>query len=105
MPVHWQRHGPVALLTIEHPAVKRLALPEIKHGVIPPSGSQRMPRAVGVDRSLEMIVFAQYERADAFAGTALIDMLCDGDGDVAAAAVEFAAQVDPAIAPASILLR
>lgn len=81
----------------------RLALPEIKHGVIPPSGSQRMPRAIGVDRSLEMILFAQYERADAFAGTGLVDRLCDDD--VVAAAVHFAARLDPAIAAASTLLR
>ena len=81
----------------------RLALPEIKHGVIPPSGSQRMPRAIGVDRSLEMILFARYERADAFAGTALIDRLCDDD--VVAAALDFAAALDPATVPAGILLR
>ena len=81
----------------------RLALPEIKHGVIPPSGSQRMPRAIGVERSLEMILFARYERADSFSGTALVDRLCDDD--VAAAAVDFAAQLDPALAPAGILLR
>ena len=81
----------------------RLALPEIKHGVIPPSGSQRMPRAIGVDRSLEMILFAQYVRADAFAGTALVDRLCDDD--VAAAALDFAVRLDPAVAPASTLLR
>jgi enoyl-CoA hydratase len=81
----------------------RLALPEIKHGVIPPSGSQRMPRAIGVDRSLEMILFAQYERADKFAGTALIDRLCDDR--VVDAAVDFALHLEPAIAPADILLR
>ena len=81
----------------------RLALPEIRHGVIPPSGSQRMPRAIGVERSLAMILFAQYERADAFAGTALIDRLCDDD--VAAAAVNFALQLDPALEPAGTLLR
>ena len=81
----------------------RLALPEIRHGVIPPSGSQRMPRAIGVDRSLEMILFAQYERVDAFAGTALLDRLCDDD--VAAAAVDFALQLDPALELASALLR
>ena len=81
----------------------RLALPEIKHGVIPPSGSQRMPRAIGVDRSLEMILFAQYERADKFAGTALIDRLCDDH--VVDAAVDFAVQLDPGITPADILLR
>ena len=81
----------------------RLALPEIRHGVIPPSGSQRMPRAIGVDRSLEMILFAQYERAEAFAGTALLDRLCDDD--VAAAAVHFALQLDPALEPARTLLR
>ena len=81
----------------------RLALPEIKHGVIPPSGSQRMPRAIGVERSLEMILFAQYERADTFAGTALVDRLCDDD--LVAVAVEFAIQLDPAAAPAGTLLR
>jgi enoyl-CoA hydratase len=81
----------------------RLALPEIKHGVIPPSGSQRMPRAIGVDRALQMILFAQYERADAFAGTALVDRLCDDD--VVSAAVNFAAQLHPGAAPTGSLLR
>jgi len=81
----------------------RLALPEIKHGVIPPSGSQRMPRAIGVERALEMILFARYERADAFAGTALVDRLCDDD--VVSAAVNFAARLHPGVAPASTLLR
>ena len=81
----------------------RLALPEIKHGVVPPSGSQRMPRAVGVDRALAMIVFAQYERADAFTGTALFDRLCDGD--VLDAALDFAGQLTFDTAPAGALLR
>ena len=34
----------------------RIALPEIRHGVLPPSGSQRMPRAIGVARALALIV-------------------------------------------------
>jgi len=81
----------------------RLALPEIKHGVVPPSGSQRMPRAVGVDRALQMIVFAQYERADAFAGTALFDSLCEGE--VVDCALALADQLDAGVAPSTVLLR
>lgn len=81
----------------------RLALPEIRHGVVPPSGSQRMPRAVGVDRALDMIVFARYELAGAFDGTALFDRLCDGDPVDCAMAL--AAQLDPGAVPAAALLR
>ena len=81
----------------------RLALPETKHGVVPPSGSQRMPRAVGVERALQMIVSAQYERADAFHGTALFDALCEGDA--VTAALQFAAGLDAGVRPDSVLLR
>jgi enoyl-CoA hydratase/carnithine racemase len=81
----------------------RLALPEIKHGVVPPSGSQRMPRAVGVERALEMIVFARYELAGDFEGTALFHRLCDQDP--VGCAMGLASQLDPAAAPAPALLR
>jgi enoyl-CoA hydratase/carnithine racemase len=81
----------------------RLALPEIRHGVVPPSGSQRMPRAVGVERALDLIVSARYELAGAFADTALFDRLCDGDP--IACALAWAAQRDPGADPAAALLR
>lgn len=72
----------------------RIALPELKHGVLPPSGSQRLPRAVGVARSLELILSAEAVRADAYADTPLFDRLCDG-GDVVAQAHDVAAALTP----------
>jgi enoyl-CoA hydratase len=81
----------------------RLALPEIKHGVVPPSGSQRLPRAIGVDRALQMIVFTEYMRADALDGTGLFHRLCSGD--VVGAALSCIIEHDTTVLPASILLR
>lgn len=81
----------------------RLALPEIKHGVVPPSGSQRLPRAIGVDRALQMIVFAEYVRADALDGTGLFHSLCQDD--VVGAALSRLVDHDATVPPASILLR
>lgn len=81
----------------------RIALPELKRGVLPPSGSQRMPRAVGVRRALELIISAETVPADTFADTALIDRWCDAE--VVAAALEFAAALAPASAHAQALLR
>ena len=45
----------------------RIALPEIKHGVLPPSGSQRMPRAIGVAPALALIVSASTVPAEVYA--------------------------------------
>ena len=81
----------------------RIALPEIKHGVVPPSGSQRMPRAIGVARSLTMIIGAESVPAEQFADTSLFDLICDGD--VVVAALAFAARLDTAAPPAAVLLR
>jgi len=81
----------------------RIALPEMKHGVIPPSGSQRMPRAVGTERALQLMVNGDTVTADSFADTALFDGLCDGDA--LAAAIAWAQHVDPAVPAAQALLR
>ena len=81
----------------------RIALPEKKHGVLPPSGSQRMPRAVGVQRSLELIISGETVPVETFADTALIDCWCDSE--VVATALEFAAALAPAASPAHALLR
>lgn len=81
----------------------RIALPEMKHGVVPPSGSQRMPRAVGVQRALELIVGGKTVPAETFADTALIDCWCDAQ--VVATALEYAAALVPTASPAQGLLR
>jgi enoyl-CoA hydratase len=81
----------------------RLALPEIKHGVVPPSGSQRLPRAIGVDRALQMIVLAEYVRADALDGTGLFHHLCKDD--VVGAALSCLLEHDTTVPAAMALLR
>jgi len=81
----------------------RIALPEIRHGVLPPSGSQRMPRAIGVARALALIVSASNVPAEAYADTPLFDALCTQD--VVAAAFEFLASLERAGPPAAALLR
>jgi len=81
----------------------RIALPEIRHGVLPPSGSQRMPRAIGVARALALIVDAGTVAADVYADTSLFDALCD-DG-VVAASLEFLDTLDRSGPPAGALLR
>ena len=73
------------------PAAK-LALPEVKLGLIPGAGgTQRLPRAVGVERALEMIVGGEPVAAAKLAGTALIDEIVEGD--FAAGAMQFAQRV------------
>lgn len=81
----------------------RIALPEIKHGVLPPSGSQRMPRAIGVAPALALMVSASTVPAEVYADTPLFDALCTGD--VVAAAIAFVASLDRAGPPAAALLR
>jgi 3-hydroxyacyl-CoA dehydrogenase len=81
----------------------RIALPEMKHGVIPPSGSQRLPRAIGVARSLDLMLTGKTVHASTFADTALFARLCD-EHELLQTALGFAAQLDAA-APARSLLR
>jgi 3-hydroxyacyl-CoA dehydrogenase len=58
----------------------RFALPEVKLGLIPGAGgTQRLPRAVGAERALEMIVSGEPVAAGELAGTALVDAMIDGD--------------------------
>ena len=69
-----------------------LGLPEVKLGLLPGAGgTQRLPRAVGLEQALNMIVSGAPQKAATFAGTALIDQVVDAD--VVAAAVAFAQQV------------
>ncbi|WP_243751499.1 enoyl-CoA hydratase/isomerase family protein [Paraburkholderia sp. BL10I2N1] len=55
----------------------RIGLPEVGLATIPLSGTQRMPRAVGLRRAIDMILSARIERAASFAGTVLFDRIVE----------------------------
>jgi 3-hydroxyacyl-CoA dehydrogenase len=70
----------------------KVALPEVKLGLIPGAGgTQRLPRAVGVERALEMIVSGNPVAAERLADTALFDEIVAGD--FAEGAMAFAQRV------------
>src|SRR5262249_42442150 len=67
----------------------QIALPEVKLGILPGAGgTQRLPRAIGLQRALDMIVTGTPVMSEALANTALFDKLAEGD--LLAAALEFA---------------
>lgn len=69
-----------------------VALPEVKLGILPGAGgTQRLPRAVGLERALRMIVSGETVRADDLAGTPLFDEIVDGA--LVEAALDFANRV------------
>jgi 3-hydroxyacyl-CoA dehydrogenase len=69
-----------------------VGLPEVTLGILPGAGgTQRLPRAVGLERALDMIVGGKPVRARELANTALFDRVVDGD--VVALATSFAADV------------
>ena len=53
----------------------RIALPEIQHGIIPLSGTIRLPRLWGIDRALAMILDSTALLAEDFRGSAVFDCL------------------------------
>jgi 3-hydroxyacyl-CoA dehydrogenase len=66
----------------------QLGLPEVKLGILPGAGgTQRLPRLVGAERALNMIVSGTPVAARQLAETGLLDALVDAD--VVAAAVAF----------------
>ena len=70
----------------------QVALPEVKLGLLPGAGgTQRLPRAIGVERALNMILSGAGVPASRFAGTRLFDAIVDGD--VVESACEFAARI------------
>jgi 3-hydroxyacyl-CoA dehydrogenase len=69
-----------------------VGLPEVKIGILPGAGgTQRLPRAVGLETALNMIVSGTPVKADELARTRLFDRVVESD--VVAAAVTFAAEV------------
>jgi 3-hydroxyacyl-CoA dehydrogenase len=67
----------------------RFGLPEVKLGLLPGAGgTQRLPRVVGVDKALQMMVSGDPIRADEALKHGLIDEIVEGD--LTAAGVAFA---------------
>ncbi len=70
----------------------RLGLPEIKLGIIPGGGgTQRLPRLVGMDKAMAMIMTGEPIPAREALQYGLIDVIAEGD--LAAAAIAFARRV------------
>src|SRR4029077_3976978 len=58
----------------------QVALPEVKLGLLPGAGgTQRLPRVVGLERALNMIVSGNPVRGEELCGTSLFDALATGD--------------------------
>ena len=69
----------------------RIALPEIKLGLIPLSGTQRLPRVLGLQAALDFILDAKTMLARDFAPDTLFDAVLDADPQgVVERAVEYA---------------
>jgi 3-hydroxyacyl-CoA dehydrogenase len=71
----------------------KFGLPEVKLGLLPGAGgTQRLPRIVGVEKSLEMVTSGSPIGAQEAAGAGLIDAVVAEDG-LRAGAVDFARRV------------
>ncbi|MBM4313581.1 MAG: 3-hydroxyacyl-CoA dehydrogenase [Deltaproteobacteria bacterium] len=70
----------------------QIALPEVKLGLLPGAGgTQRLPRLVGVETALTMIVTGNATPSEKLAGTKLFDRMIEGD--LMAGAVAFAEEI------------
>ncbi len=71
-----------------------IGFPEVKLGLIPGAGgTQRLPRLLGLEAALNLVVDGSPVAATRLAGTPLFDAVVDAGGDVVAAATAFAARV------------
>jgi 3-hydroxyacyl-CoA dehydrogenase len=73
----------------------QVGLPEVKLGILPGAGgTQRLPRALGLEAALNMIVSGAIVPAAKLKGTALFDEVTDGDPVAAAVALAEKAVAD-----------
>jgi enoyl-CoA hydratase len=76
----------------------KLGLPEGRLGLIPLSGTQRLPRAIGLKRALDVMLSGETYRAADFAGTALFDKItAQGEGLDAAADLALSVTARPLV--------
>ncbi|WP_323141661.1 3-hydroxyacyl-CoA dehydrogenase NAD-binding domain-containing protein [Massilia phyllosphaerae] len=72
----------------------QIALPEVKLGLLPGAGgTQRLPRVLGLEPALDMIVSGTPVLSEKLAGTLLFDDLLPAGSDVVEGAVAFAERV------------
>jgi 3-hydroxyacyl-CoA dehydrogenase len=70
----------------------KIALPEVKLGILPGAGgTQRLPRVLGVEAALNLIVSGATVASEKLRGTPLFDAF--GDGDLRETAMSFARRV------------
>lgn len=69
-----------------------IALPEVKLGILPGAGgTQRLPRVVGVETAVEMVVYGTIKRSEQLADTKIFDRMIEGD--LLTGAIRFAEEV------------
>ena len=69
----------------------RLGLPEVTLGILPGAGgTQRLPRLIGVEAALEMIVLGNPVSATRALETGLVDRLSENQSSLASDAIDFA---------------
>jgi 3-hydroxyacyl-CoA dehydrogenase len=72
----------------------QIALPEVKLGLLPGAGgTQRLPRVLGLETALNMIVTGTPVLSEKLAGTLLFDELLPAGSDLVAGAIAFARRV------------
>jgi 3-hydroxyacyl-CoA dehydrogenase len=72
----------------------QIALPEVKLGLLPGAGgTQRLPRVLGLETALDMIVTGTPVLSEKLAGTLLFDELLPAGSDLVAGAIAFARRV------------
>src|SRR5471030_1348119 len=72
----------------------QIALPEVKLGLLPGAGgTQRLPRVLGLEMALNMIVSGTPVASEKLAKTALFDELFAADADLLTSAIAFAEKI------------
>ncbi|MFK0376310.1 3-hydroxyacyl-CoA dehydrogenase NAD-binding domain-containing protein [Pandoraea sp. NPDC090278] len=72
----------------------QIALPEVKLGLLPGAGgTQRLPRAIGVARALDMVVTGRVVKSETLVGTLFADVFEGNHDDLLAGAIAFASDI------------